>query len=199
MKFSIDPTASAWKISIMITISFENHSPINQTLIFIFQPRSLFSRVAHKTGTWKTPFSGVKRFRFFFPSARIINQRNDHTLIWIFQSTRLPLLKFFSSRSWSRLKIVSGSIKPWFEIFNQTLIFIFQPGFDWKVLGRPWFIFSKQGLIGNKLSRFDGKLSRFYVLLEDFVNGYWSGAPDPRIFLSLWSFFRWICPFKCYI
>jgi len=62
-EFSTNPATPAQKISIAITIAFENLSLINRTLIFIFQSRSLLRPINHKKSHGNPPASDVKPLR----------------------------------------------------------------------------------------------------------------------------------------
>jgi len=64
-KISINPATPAWKFFIANTIASGNCFRINQTLIFIFQSRSLLRAINQKIQTGKISFSDVNTHYFF--------------------------------------------------------------------------------------------------------------------------------------
>jgi len=76
-------------------IAFGNCSPINRTLIFIFQSRSRLRAIKRKNQSGKTPFSDVNP-QYFFNHILIENDEPiNHILNAKFSSTLPSRLKIF--------------------------------------------------------------------------------------------------------
>jgi len=166
-------------------IAFENLSPIDRTLIFIFQLRSLLRQINRKTGARKNPHfrSEIPLCFTKRPLSKILSRS---TMLW-FQNFNRPcysaqifpiaiMIVFENGYRFNQTLLwkfqshpdLYNSIKLWLKISGQTLIYFFKADFDWK-----------------KLSNLDGKIHPFCELLKDFVSGYWSwcsGSPNRSAF-----------------